>query len=232
MTADSGAASSGPYANKDAGPSPIPLRSSGRPSFRMCICPLCYTAGAWPAQDNGGLPPPGLRLEQKRSGAALPEGPSLHPFRGLFVTKRIFLNFCLHSFPLSSRSLRVRRGGGIGRHAVLRWQWLRRASSTLALDTTKARGPFPSGKRPFSFAWGKSDLTARRGTILRRLTPSFFKKTTEKPARTILSGLFLLHRRFGQTVCRLCTFSYRRFSRQLKSCYAFSSKKHRTGRMP
>ena len=86
----------------------------------------------------------------------------------------------------------ARRGGGIGRHAVLRWQWLRRASSTLALDTTKARGPLPSGKRPFSFAWGKSDLTARRGTILRRLTPSFFKKTTEKPARTILSGLFLL----------------------------------------
>ena len=166
MTADSGAASSGPYANKDAGPSPIPLRSSGRPSFRMCICPLCYTAGAWPAQDNGGLPPPGFRLEQKRSGAALPEGPSLHPFRGLFVTKRIFLNFCLHSFPLSSRSLRVRRGGGIGRHAVLRWQWLRRASSTLALDTTTIRGrilrdaaffvPFrkgrfvrePPGKRP------------------------------------------------------------------------------------
>ncbi len=126
----------------------------------------------------------------------------------------------------------TRRGGGIGRHAVLRWQWLRRASSTLALDTTKARGPLPSGKRPFSFAWGKSDLTARRGTILRRLTPSFFKKTTEKPARTILSGLFLLHRRFGQTVCRLCTFSYRRFSRQLKGNHAFPSKKHRTGRMP
>ncbi len=157
MTADSGAASSGPYANKDAGPSQIPLRSSGRPSFRMCICPLCYTAGAWPAQDNGGLPPPGFRLEQKRSGAALPEGSSLHQFRGLFVTKRIFLNFCLHSFPLSSRSLRVRRGGGIGRHAVLRWQWLRRASSTLALDTMTIRGCIlrdaaffvPFRKRPF-----------------------------------------------------------------------------------
>lgn len=34
----------------------------------------------------------------------------------------------------------ARRGGGIGRHAVLRWQWLRRASSTLALDTMTIRG--------------------------------------------------------------------------------------------
>ena len=60
----------------------------------------------------------------------------------------------------------ARRGGGIGRHAVLRWQWLRRASSTLALDTMTIRGcilrdaaffvPFrkavlsgkPPGKRP------------------------------------------------------------------------------------
>ena len=32
-----------------------------------------------------------------------------------------------------------RRGGGIGRHAVLRWQWRRRASSSLALDTNFLR---------------------------------------------------------------------------------------------
>ncbi len=32
-----------------------------------------------------------------------------------------------------------RRGGGIGRHAVLRWQWRRRASSSLALDTSFLR---------------------------------------------------------------------------------------------
>ena len=69
--------------------------------------------------------------------------------------------FFLQSPDLEHIRVLARRGGGIGRHAVLRWQWLRRASSTLALDTTKARGPFPSGKRPFSFARKKPGLTAR-----------------------------------------------------------------------
>lgn len=47
----------------------------------------------------------------------------------------LFLHFFLAKLCLRVYKRFCCRGGGIGRHAVLRWQWLRRAGSIPALDT-------------------------------------------------------------------------------------------------